>query len=344
MYIPSFSFTSGRRILFAMVLAAMVLASVSFTLFASAEVGPEITTTIRDSGNSTITQAPLGSVVHARAHVATTTASTTPTGTVDFTLYANLTCAGTPTTQAGVTLSGGVAESATTSLGAAGLSYIVRYNGDSDNAPSEGTCTALVATAPNVSISTDLSSSTIRVGTFVHDTATLNNETASASGTVTYTVYTNSSCTAGAQSAGSKTVSSGSVPNSDSIQFNTPGTYYWQAVYSGDQHNAAATSTCSSEKLRVFATSTPIHHNDDDEDDENDGDKGKHKGFVEGLPFGIFKKMVDDEYVVPPGIIKRFLGGDFFQNIFHKDEHADKNKNTKEQSNNGQGKGKGHND
>jgi N-acetylneuraminic acid mutarotase len=43
----------------------------------------------------------------------------------------------------------------------------------------------------------------------------------------------------------------GVVPDSDALSFSTAGTYYWQAVYSGDGKNNGATSTCTSEKLTV---------------------------------------------------------------------------------------------
>ena len=33
----------------------------------------------------------------------------------------------------------------------------------------------------------------------------------------------------------------GAVPNSATVTFNTAGTYYWQAVYSGDANNNGAT-------------------------------------------------------------------------------------------------------
>ena len=58
-------------------------------------------------------------------------------------------------------------------------------------------------------------------------------------------------CTLGAQSAGTKTVTNGSVPDSDPITFNSAGDFYWQAVYSGDANNNAATSACTSEHLVV---------------------------------------------------------------------------------------------
>jgi hypothetical protein len=100
-------------------------------------------------------------------------------------------------------------------------------------------------------ISTTLSATSIPVGGSVHDGATLNGATSNAGGSVTYTVYSNSTCTLNAQAAGTVTVTNGSVPNSNSIGFNNAGTYYWQAVYSGDANNLGATSTCVSEQLTV---------------------------------------------------------------------------------------------
>ncbi|MBX4192391.1 hypothetical protein KW798_02800 [Candidatus Parcubacteria bacterium] len=304
-----------------LILCGIIAALVSFaTLFAKAEVGPDINLTIHNSAHASTSQASIGSAIHAKAVVATTTGGATPTGTVDFNLYPNTSCSGSPSTQT-VTLVNGSAESATTSVGNNGLSYTARYNGDATNTPSQSGCIALTATAVNTSISTDLSSSSIKVGTAVFDTAVLNNKTTDAGGTVTYKVYTNTSCTQNAQNAGVKTVSNGSVPNSDSITFNNVGTFYWQAAYSGDTHNEPATSTCSSERLTVQATSTNHHHDNedgDDDDDDNDHDNhatstnnGKHNGWVNGLPFGIFKKLQDVDF---PGFNQKF-----FKNLFGND-------------------------
>jgi hypothetical protein len=90
----------------------------------------------------------------------------------------------------------------------------------------------------------------------VHDSSTLTGATSNAGGTVTYTVYTNNTCTTGAQSAGTKTVTNGVVPNSDGVTFNSAGTFYWQAVYSGDANNNGATSTCTSEQLVITNPTT----------------------------------------------------------------------------------------
>jgi hypothetical protein len=64
-------------------------------------------------------------------------------------------------------------------------------------------------------------------------------------------VYTNDTCTANPQDAGTKTVTNGVVPDSNGISFNSAGDFYWQAVYSGDANNNGATSVCTSEHLVV---------------------------------------------------------------------------------------------
>lgn len=100
-------------------------------------------------------------------------------------------------------------------------------------------------------IATTLSATSVEVGSTVHDSATLTGATANAGGTVTYTVYTDSSCSQGARAAGTVTVTNGSVPDSNGLSFGSAGDFYWQAVYSGDANNNTATSTCTEEHLVV---------------------------------------------------------------------------------------------
>src|SRR3990167_5414759 len=232
---------------------ALVLGAI-FAITASAVEGAAITTTIHTAGHATTTSASIDTMVHAEARVATTTGTTTPTGTVDFDVYANTSCSGTPNSHNGVALVDGVAESSATATPAGGLSYRVTYSGDVNNVPSEGECTTITALGTDASITTSLSTTTALVGTAVHDTATLHNVTSNASGTVAYTVYTNNVCSAGAESAGTKNVSNTVVPNSDSVTFDTAGTFYWQAHHSGDAQNHAATKTFTSEGLTILPT------------------------------------------------------------------------------------------
>jgi hypothetical protein len=114
-------------------------------------------------------------------------------------------------------------------------------------------------------IATLLSSSSITVGGTIHDSSTLTGATADAGGTVKYRYYSvladcqaGTYATPGGTSAGDKTVVNGVVPNSDNATFNTAGTYYWRAFYSGDGNNNAASSTCQDETLVVGKATATI--------------------------------------------------------------------------------------
>ena len=100
-------------------------------------------------------------------------------------------------------------------------------------------------------ITTSLSATDIIVGNRVRDTAVLTGATATAGGTVIYTIYSDSTCTLNAKTAGTVTVTNAVVPNSNLNTFTLAGTYYWQALYSGDAANNGAISTCTSEELTV---------------------------------------------------------------------------------------------
>ncbi len=94
-------------------------------------------------------------------------------------------------------------------------------------------------------------------GTAVTDTASLSGAGASvASGSVTYTVYSNPECTTVVAQAGSAAVSGLSAGASTALSSLAPGKYYWRASYSGDINNQAATSLCGSEILTVLAPTT----------------------------------------------------------------------------------------
>lgn len=110
-------------------------------------------------------------------------------------------------------------------------------------------------------IATALSASAITVGGSVYDTASLTGANANAGGTVTYTLYTNSGCTTASTKPAvnqTVTVTGGSVPNSSAVTFTAPGTFYWQAVYSGDATDNSAKSACTSETLTVSKASPTL--------------------------------------------------------------------------------------
>ena len=81
-----------------------------------------------------------------------------------------------------------------------------------------------------------------------------------ATGKVTYKVYSDKKCTKLVISAGTVSVTLGWVPASNAETL-PPGTYYWQATYSGDSSNLGSTSTYGSEVETVTKRSTG-HHGD----------------------------------------------------------------------------------
>jgi hypothetical protein len=198
------------------------------------------------------TTANIGDSVHDSATLAGATANAG--GTVTYSVFSDSGCstgmqlAGTKTVTNGV-----VPDSNALTFNTAGYYYWqASYSGDANNDPATSVCTEeqlLIKTNPG--ITTLLSSASVDVGSSVHDSATLSGATADAGGTVTYTVYSNSLCTLGARDAGTKTVTSGSVPDSNALAFNSAGDFYWQAVYSGDTKNNGAVSVCTEEHLVV---------------------------------------------------------------------------------------------
>ena len=104
---------------------------------------------------------------------------------------------------------------------------------------------------------------TAEPGTSVSDLGVLTgSNVAQASGSLTFTVYSDSACTQPVASGGTVQVAYSAVSNaafafSGPVVLTTPGTYYWQARYSGDGANAPSTSACGEEVETVQATPSP---------------------------------------------------------------------------------------
>jgi hypothetical protein len=211
------------------------------------KLSPTIATTLSESTGS------IGDSVHDSATL--TGATSNAGGTVTYTVYTNDTCTANPQDAGTVNVtSGSVPDSNAITFNSAGTFYWQAvYSGDANNNGATSACTSekLVIAKNNPSITTKLSESTGLVGDMVSDSATLMGATADAGGTVKYTVYTDSACTQDPQDAGTKTVTNGSVPDSNAITFNTAGTFYWQAIYSGDANNNIAISDCTTEQLII---------------------------------------------------------------------------------------------
>lgn len=103
----------------------------------------------------------------------------------------------------------------------------------------------------DVSPANNLSSITVTIGAYVKDFASV--VPSGATGSVAFTYYpTLADCQAGTNgtAAGGGTVSSGSS-TSNIVQFNSSGTFYWQAVFTATGLNNNSVSTCGDEILTV---------------------------------------------------------------------------------------------
>ncbi|MGO9957198.1 MAG: IPT/TIG domain-containing protein, partial [Solirubrobacteraceae bacterium] len=131
------------------------------------------------------------------------------------------------------------------------------HNAGGTSSPATVTATVVPSTTLSSSLSGGgQSGSTVSVpaGTAVSDTATLTGANAlTATGTVSYNVYSDPACMTLVTSAGGGSVTGGVLPGSSAETFSTPGSYYWQASYSGDSANGASSSTCGSEIETVTA-------------------------------------------------------------------------------------------
>ena len=97
------------------------------------------------------------------------------------------------------------------------------------------------------------------------DTASFANGTgAGATGSVTYSVYSDSACSVlvGSSDTGDTSATPGVLPPSGPVIINTPGTYYVVASYIGDSNNAPSQTSCGSETLTIQASGSDHHHHD----------------------------------------------------------------------------------
>lgn len=183
------------------------------------------------------------------------------TGTATYSVYASPTCTGAEAAPASAgTFSGATAApSSAVNLAPGKYYWRVSFGGDVNNQKAETACGSEVLTvlAPTKTATSQsappLSGPTITVpsGTAVTDKATISGALAATStGSVTYTLYKNSTCTVAAAASSVGAVTDGAAAASTAV---TPavGTYYWGASYSGDAATAASASTCGSEILTV---------------------------------------------------------------------------------------------
>ena len=192
------------------------------------------------------------------------TKSSTATGTVKYAVYGDSKCEELVTEAGEATVEEGeVPDSGEVELEAGAYHWQVSYGGDGLHEASTSSCDEVATIVASTSLTTSLSGEgregeeneeeeieseiTVVEGSAVIDTASLSGANVSeATGTVKYLVYSDIECEELAAEAGDVTVEGASVPPSSEVMLE-PGTYFWQAVYSGDGANYASMTPCGSE-------------------------------------------------------------------------------------------------
>jgi hypothetical protein len=209
-----------------------------------------VVTEIHNANHVAVTSVPAGSAVHDKATVSG--GFGTPTGTVSFTFFNNSACTGQGTSAGTVALVGGVAHpsGSTAALAAGGYGFRARYNGDGTYTPVDSACEALTVSPLTPTVVTEIHDAdhrpvtSVPAGTSVHDRASVAGSFGIPTGTVSFTFFTNGSCTGQGTSAGTIALVSGVAHPSWSQSVVSIGGYAFRARYSGDANYAPASSAC----------------------------------------------------------------------------------------------------
>jgi Bacterial Ig-like domain (group 3) len=197
-----------------------------------------------------------------------TESPSTATGTVTYRVYSDSECTKLVANAGEVTLEAGgkIPSSHKETLAAGTYYWQAVYSGDAKHKAETSVCgseSEVVAEATTITTSLKGEAKSgesleVQEQANVTDTATLHGtDAATATGSVTYNVYSDSKCEDLVASAGEETVASGSAPSS-SEEALPAGTYYWQAVYSGDSSNQPSTSTCGAEVETIAGLTTSL--------------------------------------------------------------------------------------
>jgi hypothetical protein len=130
----------------------------------------------------------------------------------------------------------------------------------SNGAPADETANATVTVQKHTpSVTTKLSKSTVGIGAAVTDQATLVDASADATGTVHYAVFSDDSCETQVADLGTKDVDDGAVGPSDPFTTTSTTNLWFQATYSGDDHNTGPVSSeCTTEPLTTIPNQPTI--------------------------------------------------------------------------------------
>jgi stalled ribosome alternative rescue factor ArfA len=179
----------------------------------------------------------------------------TPTGTLTYSFFTNGTCAGSPSTTQTVDVVGGSVpnSSSTGALAAGSYAFQATYNGDANYLAAASPCEPFTVVASPSSTGTTVvvepsglpPTGNEVTGSAFHDTASVTGvDGITPTGTLTYSLFTNGTCTSPASTTQDVTLAAGSVPNSSSTGSLGAGSYAFQATYNGDANYGASTSPC----------------------------------------------------------------------------------------------------
>jgi GDSL-like Lipase/Acylhydrolase family len=183
--------------------------------------------------------------------------SITPTGTVTYSYFTNGSCSGPPSATQNVALDNGAVPNSGTvgPLAADSYSYQAVYGGDINfDASPVSACGPFAVAAATPTTATVVDDATSNApwdgsevtGASAYDTATVTgNAGVAPTGTVTYSFFTNGSCSAAPSTTQSVTLNTGVVPNSDTVGPLDAGSYSFDAVYNGDgNYDASPVIAC----------------------------------------------------------------------------------------------------
>ncbi|HEY1267653.1 MAG TPA: kelch repeat-containing protein [Candidatus Binatia bacterium] len=235
------------------------------------------TTDIHNASHNAVTSVDAGTTVHDKATLTANGALPLPTGNVTFKWFENGTCSGSPAQTSGsFALSGGAIDATSftqTPVDATKTySFLASYAGDNTYNPATAACEPLTVNKIDVSVvatsihdGTHATVTTVAAGTTVHDSATVSGSVGTATGTVTFSWFTNGACTApAAQTSSTFTLTGGAVDGTTFTQ--TPsasGSFAFQATYSGDATYNSKVGPCEPlavNKVTPGSFTTEIHN------------------------------------------------------------------------------------
>jgi uncharacterized membrane protein len=184
----------------------------------------------------------------------------TVTGSIQYQFFTNSNCSGSASTTT-VSLSNGLVPNSTitASLGAGGYSYTASYSGDGNYTGSNSsgpTCESFNVARIKPTVTTTLTpAGTVLAGQSVSDQANFSpSSTFNPTGSVVYTLTQSGTCSGPGVVVATVTLNGGKIPSSGSVPMIQAGTFGFNATYSGDANNLAATSAC---EVITVNTATP---------------------------------------------------------------------------------------